>query len=106
MLIFELLDDHCEALREKGKIDELHREVEKMRAAGEAGIGQISRLQANLDHKAVVHSSREELELLRGVKDKGDLAGSTVRGSGELEKKGSKMQDSELQQKELALQTV
>ena len=45
MFIFELMDDHREALREKeGKIDKLLREVEKLNVAGEAATVQISRL--------------------------------------------------------------
>jgi len=44
VLISELLDDHREALREEGKIDELLREVEKLNAAGEGATAQISRL--------------------------------------------------------------
>ena len=70
MLIFELLDDHREALRE-GRIDELLREVEKLNVAGEAATALIIQLRADLNHEVVVHSSREELERLRVELEKG-----------------------------------
>ena len=52
MLIFELLNDHREALREEGKINELLWEAEKLNVIGEVGTAQSSRLQADLDHEA------------------------------------------------------
>ena len=73
------MDDHREALREKeGKIDELFREVKKLNAAGEAATAQISWLRADLDREAVVHSSHEK---------------KLERLGGELEKKGSEVQE-------------
>ena len=56
MLIFKLLDDHREAMREnEGKIDELLREVEKLNATGDAATARISQLQADLNLEAMVH---------------------------------------------------
>ena len=68
MPIFELLDDQRKALKEKkGEVADLHWEVE-LSAAGKAATGEISRLKVDLDHEAVVHSSQEELEQLRGAR--------------------------------------
>ena len=61
MLIFELLDDHIEALKERdGEVADLCQKVKKLNAAEKASTEEISQLQANLDHEAVVHSHREE----------------------------------------------
>ena len=56
MLILELLDE----------VADLRRGMEGLSAAGKAATEEISRLKVDLDHEAVVRSSREELEQLRG----------------------------------------
>ena len=68
MLISELLDDHKKALKKKeGEVIDLHRGMEELSSAGKVTTEEISRLKTNLDHEAVVHSSREKtLEQLRG----------------------------------------
>ena len=94
MLLSELLYDHRDALKAKeGKVADLCQGMEKLSAAGKAATEEISRLKVDLSHEAVVRSSLEK-----------ELA----QLSGELEKKGLKIlkRDSELQQKEFALQTV
>ena len=75
-----------------GEVVDLRRRIEEVSVAAKATTEEVSWLRADLDHKTVDRSNREELEQLRG----------------EMEKKGLEMlkRDSELQRKELVLQTA
>ena len=93
MFVSELLDDHRKTLKKKdGEVVDLRQRMEELSAARKAATEEISRLRADLKHKAEVCSNREELEQLRR----------------ELEKKGLEVlkRDSELQQKKLVLQAA
>ena len=93
MLIFKLLDEQKEALKEKdGEVVDLRRRMEELSAAEKAATEENSQLRADLDHQAVVRSNWEErLEQLRGELEK---------GSDVLKR------DSDMKQKKLALQTA
>ena len=93
MLTSELLDDHQDALKAKeGEIATSCREMKELSAAKKTVTEEVSRLKVDLDHETVVCSNQEEMAQLKE----------------ELEKKGSEAldRDSELQQKEFALQAA
>jgi len=58
VFIFELLDDHRKALKEKdGEVADLYQRMEELSAAGKAASEEISRLRAGLDHEVVIRSN-------------------------------------------------
>ena len=101
MLTFELLDTHRDTLRERrGTIIELLQRMEKLAAEGKEAATKVTRLQADLDHEAVVQRGQEvELERLQGeFRERETLQKQLSDTRGELEKKISELwKDSELQ---------
>ena len=62
-----LLDAHKDTLKEEGVIAKLLQRVEKLAVKGKEAIAKVTRLQADLEHRAPVQQGREmELKRLQG----------------------------------------